>query len=77
MSDLKQSTGKLIQNTAQGTKEIQNMYVSLEPQMTHRGPKILVKEFQRKTMQGMTEKQYLRREQMCFPEVEAGGGPES
>lgn len=73
MSDLKQSAGKLIQNTAQGAKEIQTMYVSLEPQMAHRGPNVLVKEFQRKTMQGVTEKQYLRRDVLS----RSGGRPES
>lgn len=75
MSDLEQSTEKLIQNTAQGAKEIQNMHVSLRPQVTHQGPNILLKEFQRKRTQEMTEKQYLKRKTEVSSR--SGGGPES
>lgn len=68
---------KLIQNTAQGAKEIQNMHVSLRPQVTHQGPNILLKEFKRKRIQEMTEKQYLKRKQRCLPEVEVDLSPEA
>lgn len=73
MRNPEQSTEKLFQNTAQGAKEIQNMHVSPRPQVTHRGPNIRLKEFQRKRTQEMMEKQFLKRKHGFSS---SGGRPE-
>ena len=65
------STVQRIQNTAWAAKEGQNIHVSL------RGFNTLLKEFQRTGTQIMTEKHYLKRKHVSFPDVETNISPET